>query len=85
MLDNMEFVDMDEKYFDLFFEILKDSFPENERRDYLSQKKLLNNKYYKPLVLNKNDEILDNLTSSTLLNPIIIFKDLSTLDKAINI
>ena len=33
MLDNIEFVEMDEKYFDLFFEILKDSFPENERRN----------------------------------------------------
>ena len=58
MLDNIEFVEMDEKYFDSFFSILKDSFPENERRDYLSQKKLLSNKHYKPLVLNKNGEIL---------------------------
>ena len=45
MLENIEFIEMDKKYFDLFFDIMKNSFPKNEMRDYLSQKKLLNNKY----------------------------------------
>ena len=47
MLDNIEFIEMDKKYFDLFFDIMKNSFPKNEMRDYVSQKKLLDNKYYK--------------------------------------
>ena len=58
MLENIEFIEMDKKYFELFFEIMKNSFPKNEMRDYLSQKKLLNNKYYKPLVLKLEDQIL---------------------------
>lgn len=58
MLDNIEFIEMDKKYFDLFFDIMKNSFPKNEMRDYVSQKKLLDNKYYKPLVLKVDDQIL---------------------------
>ena len=58
MINNKEFIDMDEKHFDSFYEILKDSFPENERRDYLSQKKLLSKINYKPLVFKENSEIL---------------------------
>ena len=46
------------KNFDLFFNILKNSIPENERRDYLSQKKLLFNCNYKPLVFKENNEVL---------------------------
>ena len=58
MCTSKEFVDMNEKYFDSFFNILKNSIPENERRDYLSQKKLLSNSNYKPLVFKENNEIL---------------------------
>lgn len=58
MYKNKEFINMDEKYFDSFFNILKNSIPENERRDYSSQKKLLSNSSYKPLVFRENDEIL---------------------------
>lgn len=58
MCNHKEFINMDEKDFDLFFHILKNSFPENERRDYLSQKKLLANSNYKPLVFKESGEIL---------------------------
>lgn len=58
MLDNTQFIDMNKKDFDSFFKILDNSFPKNERRDYFSQKKLLDNKYYKPLVLKIEDKVL---------------------------
>lgn len=58
MYNHKEFINMDEKDFDLFFNMLKNSFPENERRDYSSQKNLLDNSNYKPLVFKENGEIL---------------------------
>lgn len=58
MCNNKEFIDMDEKYFDSFFNILKNSLPTNEIRDYLSQKNLLSKNNYKPLMFKENDEIL---------------------------
>lgn len=58
MHNHKEFINMDEKDFDLFFNILKNSFPENERRDYLSQKNLLTKNNYRPLVFKENGEIL---------------------------
>lgn len=58
MCNNKEFIDMDKKHFDSFFNILKNSLPENERRDYLSQKNLLSKNNYKPLVFKENNEIL---------------------------
>lgn len=58
MYNHKEFINMDKKDFDLFFDILKNSFPENERRDYSSQEGLLDNSNYKPLVFKENGEIL---------------------------
>ena len=58
MCNNKEFINMNEKYFDLFFNILESSLPRNERRDYLSQKNLLSKSNYKPLVFKENNEIL---------------------------
>ena len=58
MYNHKEFIRMDKKDFDLFFDILKNSFPENERRDYSSQEGLLDNSNYKPLVFKENGEIL---------------------------
>ena len=43
-----EFIDMNEKDFDSFFNILDNSFPKSERRDYPSQKDLLSISNYMP-------------------------------------
>ena len=45
-----EFIDMNEKDFDSFFNILDNSFPKSERRDYPSQKDLLSISNYRPYV-----------------------------------
>lgn len=53
-----EFIDMNKKDFDSFFNILDNSFPQNERRDYFSQKNLLSISKYRPFVFKENDEVL---------------------------
>ena len=53
-----EFIDMNEKDFDSFFNILDNSFPKSERRDYPSQKDLLSISNYRPFVFKENDEVL---------------------------
>ena len=53
-----EFIDMNENDFDSFFNILDDSFPKSERRDYPSQKDLLSISNYRPFVFKENDEVL---------------------------
>ena len=44
-----EFIDMNEKDFDSFFNILDNSFPKSEKRDYPSQKNLLSISNYRHL------------------------------------
>ena len=58
MCNIKEFTDMNEKDFDSFFNILDNSFPQNERRDYPSQKALLSVGKYRPFVFKENDEVL---------------------------
>lgn len=58
MCNIKEFIDMNEKDFDSFFNILDNSFPQNERRDYPSQKALLSVGKYRPFVFKENDEVL---------------------------
>ena len=53
-----EFIDMNENDFDSFFNILDNSFPKSEKRDYPSQKNLLSISNYRPFVFKENDEVL---------------------------
>ena len=55
MCNIKEFIDMNEKDFDSFFNILDNSFPQNERRDYPSQKALLSVGKYRPFVFREDD------------------------------
>ena len=63
-----EFIDMNENDFDSFFNILDNSFPKSEKRDYPSQKNLLSISNYRPFVFKENDEVLSEFAASTSAN-----------------
>ena len=49
---------LEDKAFDLVYQLMAESFPESERRTYQGQKDLLKLNNYNILVLKENDDIL---------------------------